>query len=103
MPHALGPARRRPFRFTLNDDGQPHPVENIMSVATLACGLIAFVTGLIPDAHVIASWAGAVGFAGGFLSQYVSATTPERSLNIVGMVGSFVGVALGIYHGGFLP
>ncbi|GAA2844028.1 hypothetical protein GCM10010517_00030 [Streptosporangium fragile] len=103
MPHALGPVENRPFRFTLNSDGQAHPMQNVMSVGTLVCGLVAFVTGLVPDSHVVASWAGAVGFVGGLLSQYLSATTPERSLNIVGIVGSFVGAALGIFHGGFLP
>jgi hypothetical protein len=39
----------------------------------------------------------------GLYSQYVSVTTPQRSLNIMGLVASFVGVALGIAHGGFLP
>jgi hypothetical protein len=33
----------------------------------------------------------------------VSATTGERWLNVVGMVGSAVGVALALAHGGFTP
>jgi hypothetical protein len=57
----------------------------------------------MPGLHAIASWMGVVGFVGGLYSQYISATTPERTLNIVGIVGSFVGVAFGIHHGGFLP
>lgn len=103
MPRAHGHARNRPLRFTLNTDGRRHKVENVLSVVTIGCGLLAFATGLIPSAHVVASWAGVLGFCGGLYSQYVSATTPERALNIVGIVASFVGVAFGIYHGGFLP
>jgi hypothetical protein len=102
MPDASRFTERGPFRL-LNSDGRPHLVENVLSVGTLICGLVAFATGLIPGAHVIASWLGALGFVGGLYSQYVSATTPERALNIVGIVGSFVGAAFGIYHGGFLP
>ncbi|MDF5756135.1 hypothetical protein [Spongiactinospora sp. TRM90649] len=103
MPHLLGPSQSRPFRLTLNSDGLSHPVENLLSIATLLCGLVAFVTGFIPQAHVIASWAGALGFGGGLYSQYVSATTAERAVNIVGIVASFVGVTQGIFHGGFVP
>ncbi|MFD0657239.1 hypothetical protein [Thermocatellispora tengchongensis] len=99
----FGPVEHRPFRLTLNSDGRSHPVENLLSIATLVVGLLAFITGFIPGAHVIASWAGALGFGGGLYSQYISATTPERALNVVGIVASFVGVALGIYHGGFMP
>ncbi|MFJ2028078.1 hypothetical protein [Streptosporangium sp. NPDC087985] len=93
----------RPFRLRLNSDGRRHPVENVLSIVTLACGLVALVCAVIPGAHALAAWLGVVGFVGGFYSQYVSATTAERSLNIVGIVASFVGVALGIYHGGFFP
>jgi hypothetical protein len=103
MPHILGPVEREPFHLTLNTDGRHHTVENILTISTLLLGLVAFVSGFFVSAHAIASWAGALGFSGGLYSQYVSATTPERSLNIVGIIGAFVGVALGIYHGGFMP
>ncbi|WP_433248064.1 hypothetical protein ACQPYK_48155 [Streptosporangium sp. CA-135522] len=93
----------RPSRFRLNSDGRRHPVENVLSVVTLVCGLVAFVSVFIPGAHAVGAWLGTVGFVGGLYSQYVSATTAERSLNIVGIVASFVGVAFGIYHGGFYP
>ncbi|WP_089209142.1 hypothetical protein [Streptosporangium subroseum] len=103
MPDASRSTRRGPFRFALNSDGRPHLIEDVLSVGTLICGLVAFATGFMPGMHVLASWAGAVGFVGGLYSQYVSATTRERALNIVGIVASFVGVAFGIHHGGFLP
>ncbi|GII97138.1 hypothetical protein [Sinosporangium siamense] len=104
MPHVLRPVERRPFRVTLNSDGRRHPIENATAIVTLTFGIVALVTGIFfPAAHMVASWLGLLGFFGGFLSQYISATTPERSLNIMGIVTSFVGVATGIYHGGFIP
>lgn len=103
MPDTSRPPGNLLSRLTLNSDGQRHPVQNVLSVVTIACGLVAFVAALIPAAHAVAAWLGVLGFVGGLYSQYVSATTPERALNIVGIVASFVGVALGIYHGGFFP
>ncbi|GII80415.1 hypothetical protein Sru01_53970 [Sphaerisporangium rufum] len=103
MPRVLRPTGGERFRLTLNTDGRRHPLENALSLGALALGLVAFVCGFIAAAHVPASWAGLAGFAVGMYSQYVSATTAERSVNIVGVVMSFVGVVLGIYHGGFLP
>lgn len=103
MPHFLQPAQTERFRLTLNTDGRRHPVENTLAVATVVCGLVAFVSLFFPGGHVVASWAGTLGLGIGFYSQYVSVTTPQRSLNIVGMVSAFVGVALGIAGGGYLP
>ncbi|WP_248964707.1 hypothetical protein [Sphaerisporangium perillae] len=103
MPEAMRSAGPEHFRLTLNSDGKKHTFENTLTLVTVVCGLIAFVSGLVVAAHVIASWAGAIGFVVGMYSQYVSATTAERSVNIIGIVMSFVGVAVGIYHGGFIP
>jgi hypothetical protein len=74
-----------------------------MAFVTLALGLIAFVATFFTSAHAISAWFGVAGFATGLISQYISATTPQRSVNIIGLVASFVGAALGIAHGGFLP
>ncbi|MET7336416.1 hypothetical protein [Nonomuraea sp. NPDC005650] len=103
MPHVLQPSERERFRLTLNSDGRSHPVENALAVGAIVCGLIAFVSTFWVAAHAVSAWAGTLGFGVGLYSQYVSATTPQRALNIVGIVGSFVGAALGIAHGGFLP
>lgn len=103
MPRLLGPSRgNKALRLTLNTDGRRHPIENVLTISTLTLGLLALITGLIVATHAIASWAGAAGFLIGLVAQYVSATTAERALNIVGLVSAFVGAALGIYHGGFL-
>lgn len=103
VPHVLQPSDTERFRLTLNTDGRSHPVENVLAIVTLVCGVVAFVSTFWTSAHMIASWAGTLGFGMGLYSQYISATTPQRSLNIIGLVGSFVGAALGIAHGGFLP
>ncbi|WP_235030210.1 hypothetical protein [Nonomuraea solani] len=103
MPHVLQPSERERFRLTLNTDGRPHPVENVLSVVTITLGVIAFISTFWLVAHAISAWVGTLGFGIGLYSQYVSATTPQRSLNIIGLVGSFVGAALGIAHGGFMP
>lgn len=101
VPHVLQPSENERFRLTLNSDGRAHPVENILAVATLVAGIVAFVATFFPAAHAVSSWFGALGFGVGLYSQYISATTPQRTLNIIGLVAAFVGVALGIAHGGF--
>ncbi|NUR85035.1 MAG: hypothetical protein HOY71_13205 [Nonomuraea sp.] len=99
----LQPSESERFKLTLNSDGRSHPVQNILSIATLACGVVAFVTTFFTNLHPISAWVGVLGFGIGLYSQYVSETTPQRSVNIIGIVASFVGAALGIAHGGFLP
>lgn len=103
MPHTLGPLRLKTPKLTLNSDGRRHPLENALTLTALGLGLVALVCGLVTPAHAAASWAGVLGFPIGLYAQYVSATTAERSVNIVAIIMSFVGAALGIYHGGFLP
>jgi hypothetical protein len=103
LPHFLQPTQGQGFKLTLNTDGRRHPVENTLAVATLVIGLIAFLALFFPGGHVVASWLGTLGFGVGLYSQYISATTPQRSLNIIGLVASFLGAALGIANGGYLP
>ncbi|MGW0806184.1 hypothetical protein [Nonomuraea sp. NPDC002799] len=103
MPHVLHPSKTERLKLTLNTDGRSHPVENVLAIATLVCGLVAFVSTFWTSAHAISSWIGTLGFGTGLYSQYVSATTPQRTFNIIGLVGSFIAAALGIAHGGFLP
>ncbi|GAA0916724.1 hypothetical protein GCM10009560_12120 [Nonomuraea longicatena] len=103
MPHMLEPSDGDQRILALNSDGRSHPVENALAIATFVIGLVAFVSIFFPGGHVIGCWAGTLGFVMGFYSQYLSVTTGERVLNIMGIVASFVGVALGIARGGFLP
>ena len=104
-----GPGRPR-VRLTLNDDGQRHPVENSLSVFTLVGGLVACVLGFLAYqdvsgawTHVGATWLGLIVLVVGLPAQLFSATRSERMLIVTGLVAAFVGVCLGLAHGGLLP
>lgn len=91
----------RPRITLLNTDGERHPKENSLAVVSFVLGIVAFALGLVVAAHFPAAVIGVVGFPIALYSQMVSATTGERWLNVIGMIGSFVGLALAIAHGGF--
>jgi len=78
-----------------------HPRETSLSVITLAGGLIAFFAGVVHSGHFVAVCLGIVTFLFGLYSQLVSATTAERWINVIGIGLAFVGVGLGLSHGGF--
>ena len=92
----------------LNTDGQPHPVENILTILTLIVGLVSFVLGMIiRNAHtssaviVIATATGLVACLVGLYVQMISSTRNQRVLIVTGMIAGFVGLALGLSKGGF--
>jgi hypothetical protein len=94
----------------LNSDGQRHPVENVVAVVILLDGLVAFVLGLIvrnvPTAgsalHIIATATGLLAVLAGLFAQMASSTREQRVLIVTGMIAGFVGLALGLSHGGFV-
>ena len=93
----------------LNSDGQPHPVENILTVFTLVVGLVSFVLGMIiRNAHtgaaviITATATGLVACLVGLYVQMISATREQRILIVTGIIAGFVGLALGLSKGGFL-
>jgi uncharacterized membrane protein HdeD (DUF308 family) len=104
MPQAT---RARPHprlpHVTLNSDGRRHPVENAFCAFTLVAGLAAFATGFIVTQHMLATLLGAAALVVGLYSQLMSATREQRMLIVTGLVAGFVGVALGLAHGGFTP
>jgi ammonia channel protein AmtB len=92
----------------LNSDGQPHPVENILTVVTLLLGLISFILGMIiRNAHtgaaviITATATGLVACLVGLYVQMISATRNQRILIVTGIIAGFVGLALGLSKGGF--
>ena len=94
----------------LNSDGQPHPVQNILTIFTLVVGLVSFVLGMvIRNAHtgaaviVIATATGLVSCLVGLYVQMISATREQRVLIVTGILAGFVGLALGVSKGGFVP
>ena len=94
----------------LNSDGQPHPVQNILTIVTLVLGLVSFALGMvIRNAHtgaaviVIATATGLVSCLVGLYVQMISATREQRVLIVTGIIAGFVGLALGLSKGGFVP
>lgn len=102
MPEAISTqSRGRAPRLTLNSDGQRHPLLNAATAVTFVAGLVAFTLGLVVAEHLAATVVGMFAFATGTVAQLVSATREERIFIVAGLVAAFVGMGLGIAHGGF--
>ena len=89
----------------LNTDGRAHPVENSFVAATVLLGTVAFVTAVLSEAnaadlYLICSWTGLAGICAGAWGQFISATTAERFLLIIGLGAAAMGFFLGMAHGG---
>ena len=95
--------------LTLNSDGQRHPLLNVAAFFTLIVGLVSFALGLLlrtgPNSmHAWAIVAAATGLAAmlvGLVAQMMSATREERVIIVAGIIAGFIGLALGLAHGGF--
>jgi len=110
MAGTIRTGRQRHFpRVSLNSDGRPHPLLNAASFFTLIVGLVSFALGLFirsdaSSGHGTAIAAAATGLAAlliGLYTQMVSATREERIIIVIGIIAGFVGLALGLAHGGF--
>jgi hypothetical protein len=105
MPEATEAAEpqssARQLHLTLNSDGQRHPVENALTVFTFVAGIVAFATGLIVRQHLVATVVGGAAFVVGLYAQMNSATREQRVLIMAGIIAAFVGLGLGVAHGGF--
>jgi hypothetical protein len=88
-------------RLTLSSDGRRHPILNAAAAFTFVAGAAAFPLGLIARDHLAATVIGMAAFAIGLVAQLVSATRAERIFIVSGVVSAFVGMGLGIAHGGF--
>ena len=96
-------------RLNLNSDGRPHPLLNVASFFTLVVGLFSFALGLFlrtgpSGSHgwaVVAAVTGLAALLVGLVSQMMSATREERVIIVAGIIAGFVGLALGLAHGGF--
>jgi uncharacterized membrane protein YiaA len=95
-------------RVSLNSDGRPHPLLNAASFFTLIVGLVSFALGLFirSDASsgrglaIAAAVTGLVTLLVGLYTQMMSATREERVIIVTGIIAGFVGLALGLSHGG---
>jgi hypothetical protein len=82
-------------------DGKPHPLQDTLITVTFVLGLLAFVTGIVfHSLHLLSSWAGLVGILTGAYGMYISVTTRERFVVIIGLGAAAVGFFLGMAHGG---
>lgn len=95
---------------SLNSDGEPHPLVNGLTFFTLIIGLVSFVLGLVirnVSGTSSLAWAVATAATGlaamlvGLYTQMISATREQRVLIVTGIIAGFVGLALGLAHGGF--
>jgi hypothetical protein len=94
-------ASRRPLSLSLNSDGQRHTLLNAVAVCTLLAGAASFALGLIVRLHLPATILGMAAFGVGLVGQLFSATREQRIVLVSGIVAGFVGMGLGIAHGGF--
>jgi len=102
MAETVRQQRQRRSRLSsyLDSDGKPHPVQNAFAAVTAALGALAIITAIWPGLHLISSWAGLVGIFTGGWGQFISATTAERFVLVLGLGASAVGFFLGMAHGG---
>lgn len=101
MSEAEVQSRSRARRFTLNSDGQRHPLVNAAAAYSVLAGIASMVMGLVNVAHVVGSVLGVSAFLIGLGAQMMSATRDQRMVIVCGIVAAFVGMGLGIAHGGF--
>ncbi|HLK01690.1 MAG TPA: hypothetical protein VKU39_17555 [Streptosporangiaceae bacterium] len=102
-----GRTSRNPLQ-RLNSDGRPHPVVNGLTLAVLVAGLASFVVGMIvrnatnpgKGIIIVATVTGVFALLVGLYAQMVSATREQRVLIVTGIIAGFVGLALGLAHGG---
>ncbi|MGP8300489.1 hypothetical protein ACTPOK_21695 [Streptomyces inhibens] len=91
---------QRSLLSLLNSDGKDHPVENTFALVTVVLGAIAAFTTLSPSLHLVSSWVGLIGIGTGLWGQFISSTTGERFLLIIGLGAAAFGFYLGLAHGG---
>ena len=94
--------------LTLNSDGRPHPLLNAACVFTLVIGLVSIGLGMyLRYGRARSRWRSRPGSLAwsacivGLVTQMLTATREERIINVVGMVAAFIGLAMGLGHGGF--
>jgi len=97
MPEAV----KSRSRLTLNSDGEPHPMENALTIFTFVGGLLAFAIGFVVSLHVVGATLGLAVVLVGLYAQFVSNTREQRVLIMAGIIAAFVGAGLSFAHGGF--
>ena len=86
--------------LTLNTDGRPHPVQNMLTGFTFMLGTVAFLSSFWHNLHLLSSWTGLFGILSGVTGQLISATTAERFILVIFLGMSALGFGIGLAHGG---
>ncbi|MEU8757808.1 hypothetical protein [Streptomyces sp. NPDC048659] len=94
--------RPDPGRSLFATDGKSHPLQDTLMGVTIFLGLLSVITAQFHSLHVLASWTGLIGILTGVYGQFISATTRERFVLIVGLGASAVGFYLGMFYGGLV-
>ncbi|MER6564795.1 hypothetical protein ABT288_00960 [Streptomyces sp. NPDC001093] len=81
-------------------DGKRRPLQDALTAATLALGVLSFITSFFSGLHLLSSWTGLVGLLVGVYGQWISVTTRERFGLVVGMGASGVGFLISMANGG---
>ncbi|MFG3496065.1 hypothetical protein [Streptomyces sp. NPDC047928] len=92
--------QRHPSSSLFATDGKPHPLQDTLMAVTLVLGLLAFITAQFHSLHLISSWSGLIGIITGAYGQFISVTTRERTLLIIGLGAAAIGFFLGMARGG---
>ncbi|MGI5401542.1 hypothetical protein ACQEVG_19285 [Streptomyces sp. CA-135486] len=92
--------RPNPTGSLFATDGKPHRLQDTLMVVTLVLGALAFASAQFDNLHLLSSWSGLIGILTGAYGQFISVTTRERFLLIVGLGASAFGFFLGMAHGG---
>ncbi|MFC0039430.1 hypothetical protein [Actinomadura rayongensis] len=74
---------------------------NMIAAVAFVLGVAALFLGFISATHVAGLVLGIIGLPVALYSQMMSVTTGQRWLNVIGMVGAFVGAGFALRHGGF--
>ncbi|WP_329120068.1 hypothetical protein [Streptomyces sp. NBC_01465] len=92
--------RPNPAASLFATDGKPHPLQDTLVALTVVLGAVAFATSFFHNLHLLSSWAGLVGILTGAYGMFVSVTTRERFLVILGLGAAAVGFFIAMAHGG---
>jgi hypothetical protein len=95
------PARPQASRPALNGGDRQQRLLYGGAAYTVLAGLTSIVLGLLDAASTAGAILGVTGFLIGMIAQMMSVTRAERMFIVVGITASFVGMGLGIAHGGF--
>ncbi|MET9478811.1 hypothetical protein [Streptomyces sp. NPDC006638] len=92
--------RTNSARSLFATDGKPHPLQDSLIAVAWVLGVLAVTTAFFHNLHLLTSWAGLVGILAGGSAQFLSVTTRERFLAVLGLGASGVGFFIGMAHGG---